>query len=185
MPFEFEKTPFEGIVAIRIKSFEDNRGSFAELYKKSDFYKAGINSDFTQENISISCSKTLRGMHWQAYPHSQAKLVYCLSGNILDVVTDLRPTSKTFLKTFMIKLSPCEGFNALYIPEGFAHGFAAFTQSAVLYRTTGEYCPQAERGFRYDDPLIAIPWDLPFTPILSKKDNERKALSKDFPGDLR
>lgn len=175
MPFSFEKTPFEGLVVVGLKRFPDSRGSFCELFKERDFKEAGITASFCQDNLSRSSRGVVRGMHYQARPHAQAKLVCCLEGRILDAATDLRIGSPTFLKTFMAELSP-ENAKALFIPEGFAHGFAALEDSLVLYKAEGAYCPQAERGFRYDDPKAAIPWDLPFEPILSQKDAARGAL---------
>ena len=175
MPFSFERTPFEGLVIVRIKCFADSRGSFCELFKGCDFKEAGIAASFCQDNLSRSRRGVVRGMHYQARPHAQAKLVCCLQGRILDAATDLRQGSPTFLKTFMAELSPENG-RALFIPAGFAHGFAALEESLVLYKAAGAYCPQAERGFRYDDPRAGIPWNLPFEPILSEKDAARGAI---------
>ncbi len=175
MPFLFEKTPFEGLVVVRQKRFSDLRGSFCEIFKEEDFRKAGIAAAFCQDNLSRSRRGVVRGMHYQARPHAQSKLVCCLEGRILDAATDLRKGSPTFLRTFMIELSPDNG-EALFIPGGFAHGFAALEDSVVLYKASGGYWPQAERGFRYDDQVAAIPWDLPFEPILSEKDAARGPL---------
>lgn len=175
MPFEFIKTPFDGLFAVKSKVFPDRRGSFCEIFKQDDFKEAGISAAFCQDNLSRSRRGVLRGMHWQARPHAQAKLVCCLEGRILDAATDIRPSSKTFLKTFMIELGS-DAQTAVFIPEGFAHGFAALEDSTVLYKASDGYFPQSERGFRYDDPVAAIPWNLPFRPLLSDKDEARGGL---------
>ena len=122
MTFEFIKQNIEDVILIKPKVFCDNRGFFMESYKKSEFVANGIDVDFVQDNHSKSSAHVLRGLHYQANPHAQAKLVRCLKGKIYDVAVDIRPHSKTFGQYVKVELSE-ENKQMLYIPEGFAHGF--------------------------------------------------------------
>lgn len=170
MPFEFEKLEIEGLVLVKPKIFGDNRGFFLESYKKSDFVHAGINSEFVQDNHSVSQKGVVRGLHYQIAPKMQAKLVRCMKGRIYDVAVDLRPDSKTFKKWVKVELTG-ENQYMLYIPEGFAHGFAVLSDEAeLLYKTTEEFAPAYERGILWYDENINVDWGLDFEPILSEKD---------------
>ena len=173
MPFEFKKTIIEDVILISPKVFGDNRGFFLESYKKSEFLDNGINVDFVQDNHSKSTKGVLRGLHYQANPFPQAKLVRCIKGKIYDVAVDIRPNSTTFGEYVKVELSQ-ENKQMLYIPEGFAHGFVVLSEEAeILYKTSGEYCPQADRGIKWNDEKIAINWDIDFDPILSDKDKNQ------------
>ena len=178
MKFEFEKQEIEDVVLIKPKIFEDSRGFFMESYKKSEFIKNGINDEFTQDNHSKSTKDVLRGLHYQINPHAQAKLIRCVKGKIYDVAVDIRPNSKTFGKYVKAELSE-ENKHMLYIPKGFAHGFLVLTDEAeILYKTSGEYAPNAERGIMWNDKEININWGINFEPLLSEKDKIQPKLSE-------
>lgn len=170
MPFEFEKQKIEDVILVKPKVFGDNRGFFMEAYKKSDFIENGITVEFNQDNHSKSTKGVLRGLHYQKAPYGQAKLVRCSKGKIYDVAVDIRPDSKTFGEYVKVELSE-ENKHMLFIPEGFAHGFVVLSDEAeLLYKTSGEYAPQADSGIRWNDSDIGIEWGIDFEPILSEKD---------------
>ena len=178
MPFEFIKQRIEDVILIKPKVFGDNRGFFMESYKKSDFFENGITVEFNQDNHSKSKKGVLRGLHYQEAPFGQAKLVRCARGRIYDVAVDLRKDSKTFGQYVKVELSE-ENKNMLYIPEGFAHGFVVLSDEAeLLYKASGEYAPQADRGVLWCDEDINISWDIDFKPILSEKDMKQPRLKE-------
>jgi len=158
MPFRFLTTSIDGVKIILPKFFADSRGSFYEVYKRSEFLQNGIPHSFQQQNISISRKNVLRGLHFQVQPFAQGKLVSVMFGRIFDVAVDLRMNSPTFGKYVSIILSAEEG-NMIWIPEGFAHGFLSMEEnSRVSYLTTSEYSPEHERGVIWNDPDIGIEW---------------------------
>lgn len=168
MPFEFEKTYIEDLLIVKPKTFSDSRGFFREMFKSSDF-KNFIVGKFVQDNFSYSVKNVIRGLHFQRPPKEQSKLVMCLYGEIFDVAVDLRKGSPTYLKWFGINLSQSNGY-MLYIPRGFAHGFAVLSESAcVYYKCDEEYSSEHDWGIRYDDPSIGIEWKI-HNPVLSQKD---------------
>lgn len=178
MPFEFEKQSIEGVILVKPKVFGDNRGFFMETYKKSEFVANGIDVEFTQDNHSKSTKDVLRGLHYQAKPYGQAKLVRCVKGRIYDVAVDIRKNSKTFGQYIKVELSE-ENKNMIYIPQGFAHGFVALSEDVeILYKTSGEYEPQADRGILWNDKEINVDWGIDFEPILSDKDKYQSELSE-------
>lgn len=141
-----------------------------ETYKKSDFVKNGIEIDFIQDNHSKSSHRVLRGLHYQAKPYGQTKLVRCVKGKIYDVAVDLRKNSKTFGQYVKVELSE-ENKQLLFIPEGFAHGFVVLSDEAeILYKVNKEYAPNSDRGVLWSDNDLNIDWDIDFEPILSEKD---------------
>lgn len=176
MPFEFEKQSIEDIILVKPKVFGDNRGFFMESYKKSEFIKNGIDIEFQQDNHSKSSAKVLRGLHYQAKPYEQAKLVRCITGKIYDIAVDIRPNSKTFGQYVKVELSE-DNKNMLYIPKGFAHGFVVLSSEAeLLYKASGEYNPKADRGVFWADKDLNIDWGIDFEPILSEKDQNQPKL---------
>lgn len=178
MPFEFERQKIKDVILIKPKVFGDNRGFFMETYKKSDFYANGIEVEFNQDNHSKSSKGVLRGLHYQASPYGQAKIVRCGRGRIYDVAVDIRPNSETFGQYVKAELSE-ENKHMLYIPVGFAHGFVALSEEVeLLYKASGEYNPQADRGVLWNDPDINIDWNIDFEPILSDKDKVQPKLSE-------
>ncbi len=176
MPFEFERQSISDVILIKPRVFGDSRGFFMETYKKSDFVEAGIKDDFNQDNHSKSSKGVLRGLHYQAAPYGQAKIVRCGRGRIYDVAVDIRPNSPTFGKYVKVELSE-ENKQMLYIPVGFAHGFVVLSEEAeLLYKASGEYNPQADRGVLWSDPDIKIDWNLDSEPLLSEKDKVQPRL---------
>lgn len=178
MPFEFERLEIEGLVLIKPKVFGDNRGFFIESYKKSDFVKNGIDCEFVQDNHSKSTKGVLRGLHYQAEPKTQAKLIRCSKGKIYDVAVDLRPNSKTFGKWVRVELSE-ENKYMFFIPKGFAHGFVVLSDEAeILYKTDNEFSQEHDRGLLWCDENINIDWNIDFEPILSDKDKIQPKLTE-------
>lgn len=178
MPFEFERQSIPAVILVKPKVFGDNRGFFMETYKKSDFTQNGIAEEFNQDNHSKSSAHVLRGLHYQAKPYGQAKLVRCVRGRIYDVAVDIRPNSKTFGQYVKVELSE-ENKNMLFIPEGFAHGFVVLSEEAELcYKASGEYNKEADRGILWNDKDINIDWEIDFEPILSEKDKVQPTLKE-------
>ena len=185
MPFEFETQKIKDVILVKPKVFGDNRGFFLESYKKSDFFANGINVEFNQDNHSKSSAKVLRGLHYQLAPFGQAKLVRCSKGRIYDVAVDIRPDSPTFKQYVKVELSE-ENKHMLYIPVGFAHGFVALTDEVeLLYKASGEYAPQADRGIIWNDKDINIDWEIDFEPLLSEKDKIQPKLCEINKEELR
>ena len=152
-------TSLPGLLILRPERIEDRRGFFCETYHKGRLAKAGIQADFVQDNLSLSkADGTLRGLHFQRQPVAQAKLVGVLKGAALDVVVDLRRSSKTFGRHFFIALSEAEG-NQLFVPIGFAHGFVTLMpDTLVAYKTSAYYSPEHDAGIRFDDSGLGIDW---------------------------
>lgn len=170
MPFEFIPQKIKDVILVKPKVFGDRRGFFMESYKKSDFAKNGIDVEFNQDNHSKSTAHVLRGLHYQIPPHQQAKLVRCSRGRIYDVAVDIRPSSPTFGQYVKVELSE-DNKQMLFIPAGFAHGFVVLSDEAeLLYKASGEYAPDADRGVLWCDKDINIDWEIDFEPVLSDKD---------------
>jgi dTDP-4-dehydrorhamnose 3,5-epimerase len=169
------RTPLEGLLVVDIDYFKDERGFFLESWNKKSFAEAGIHDDFVQDSHSASGYGVLRGMHYQKMTTPMAKLVRCTSGRVLDVVIDLRISSPTFGKWFGVELT-AENKTLLYVPVGFAHGFATLTDHCeVQYKQSGFYDPEAEGGIAWNDPEVGIQW--PYSnPILSGKDQRQQTL---------
>ncbi len=158
----FQQTKLPGAWVIQIERLEDERGFFARSWCQREFEEHGLNPRLVQCNISFNRQKgTLRGMHFQAAPFEEAKLVRCTRGALYDVIVDLRPLSPTFLQHVGITLTPEES-NMLYVPEGFAHGFLTLADDTeVFYQMSEFYVPGAARGLRWDDPVLGIDWPGP------------------------
>ncbi|PKP38914.1 MAG: dTDP-4-dehydrorhamnose 3,5-epimerase [Bacteroidetes bacterium HGW-Bacteroidetes-15] len=166
-----EKTFIEDLVIITPSVFEDARGYFFEAYNQVKFYENGINYQFIQDNQSFSKRGVIRGLHLQINPFAQAKLVRVLEGEILDVAVDLRKNSLTYGQHFSVILT-AENKKQLMVPHGFAHGFSVLSETAsVLYKVDQVYHKESERGIRYDDPALAIDWQISAEElIVSEKD---------------
>ncbi len=178
MPFEFKPQEIKDVILVEPKVFGDARGFFMETYKKSDFFANGIDVEFNQDNHSKSTKGVLRGLHFQKAPHAQAKLVRCSKGRIYDVAVDIRKGSSTFGKYVKVELSE-ENKRMLFIPAGFAHGFVALSDEVeLLYKASGEYCPEADCGIIWNDSDINVDWNIDFEPILSEKDKAQKTLGQ-------
>lgn len=165
----FEKTPLQNVWLIKPKIFGDDRGHFLETYRVHLFKEQGLDYGFVQDNISVSKKGTLRGLHYQLPPASQAKLVMVPEGEILDVAVDVRQNSPTFGKHFSAVLSSKNRYMML-IPTGFAHGFSVLSgEATVYYKCNDYYNRELERGIKWDDPSLNIDWKVD-SPILSEKD---------------
>lgn len=178
----FTPTALAGSFLIGLETFADDRGWFARYYCKDEFRQIGHTAEWVQMNHSFSAKKgTVRGMHFQLAPHKEIKLVRCVAGAVFDVIVDLREGSPTFLQWFGTGLS-AENKRALYIPEGFAHGFQCLADNCeLLYHHSASYQPGAEAGIRYNDPAIGIEWPLPVT-VISERDSHHPLLDKEFKG---
>lgn len=158
MPFTFEAQSIPEVILICARRFDDERGYFLETHKQSEFTAAGITGPFVQDNHSVSAAGVVRGLHFQLPPHAQGKLVRVAVGSAWDVAVDIRRRSSTFGRSVAASLS-AEGGEMLWIPPGFAHGFLALEEGThLLYKCTAEYAGAAERGIRWDDPTLALPW---------------------------
>lgn len=153
------------------RRFSDQRGFFAETYSRQKYLGMGIDVEFVQDNHSLSHSVgTLRGLHFQAPPHAQGKLVRCGRGAIFDVAVDIRRGSPTYGQWVGYELS-AENGHQLYVPIGFAHGFVTLDpDSEIVYKCSDYYMPETEGALRWDDPDVGIEWPLQSNPILSEKD---------------
>lgn len=163
-------TELEGVLIIEPRVFPDKRGYFLETYHQKDYQKAGITTDFVQDNLSYSKKGTLRGLHFQIL-NPQTKLVRAVTGKIFDVAVDLRPSSPNFSKYVGVELSE-DNRRQLLIPGGFAHGFCVLSETAhFAYKCSDFYEPEDECGILWSDPHIGIKWPLQ-NPVLSEKDSE-------------
>ncbi|MBI3408487.1 MAG: dTDP-4-dehydrorhamnose 3,5-epimerase [Planctomycetes bacterium] len=162
----FTNTIVQGAPFIDLERRADQRGFFARAWCRREFEAQGLNARMVQVNISQNVHKgTLRGMHFQAEPHGEAKIVSCTKGAIYDVVLDVRPNSPSFLKWAAVKLD-ADNHRMLFIPEGCAHGFQSLTDDAeVLYLMSEYYSSEHSRGLRHDDPAFGIDWPLAVTSI--------------------
>ena len=158
MPFSITECHIKGLYEIQPKIFGDHRGYFLETYSQKDFAEAGLTMNFVQDNQSLSSRGVLRGLHFQKQ-HPQGKLVRAMAGIVYDVAVDLRTGSDTFGKWHGVLLS-AEKQNQFYIPEGFAHGFAVLSDTAIFaYKCTDFYHPEDEGGLMWNDPTIGIDWN--------------------------
>lgn len=167
----FHATPLPGCYVFEPVVFEDERGYFFESYRKTDFVSQGITAEFVQDNQSKSSYGVIRGLHYQLAPFAQAKLVRAMAGEVQDVVVDLRENSPTYGKSFSIILS-ADNRKQLYIPRGFAHGFAVLSPEAIFcYKCDQVYSREHEAGIFFNDPMLQITWAIPEKDIiLSEKD---------------
>lgn len=167
---EFQETDLPDVWLVKPVPIEDERGSFARIFCAEEFGARGLETDFVQHSQSHSVKRgTLRGLHFQARPHEEVKLVRCLAGAMWDVVVDNRPGSPTYLQWASFLLTP-ENRHQVLIPKGFAHGFQTLEDDTVTHYLISEfYKPEAARGLRFDDPAIGIEWPLEPTEM-SRKD---------------
>ena len=169
MPSTFKRLEIDGLVLVEPRSFHDERGFFLESFKESEFAVAGITERFVQDNHSLSVKNVIRGLHYQKEPRAQGKLVRVIKGGVWDVAVDIRPGSASYGKWLGVELSE-ENHLMLYIPPGFAHGFASLSDEVhLLYKCTREYDPALDAGIRWDDPDLAVKWPVK-NPLLSPKD---------------
>jgi dTDP-4-dehydrorhamnose 3,5-epimerase len=177
MKTQITRTPLPDLVVVNISYFKDDRGFFLESWNKRDFAEAGLTHEFVQDSHSRSGYRVLRGLHYQDMRAPMGKLVRCTVGRMLDVAVDLRVSSPTFGKWFSIELSS-ENQTQLYVPLGFAHGFATLSEICeVQYKQTGLYRPDCESGIAWNDPDVGVEW--PYKdPILSTRDQNQPTLKQ-------
>ncbi|MUM78099.1 dTDP-4-dehydrorhamnose 3,5-epimerase [Pseudodesulfovibrio sp. F-1] len=170
-------TEIEGLYVLESEPVSDHRGRFARLFCARELAEIGLEKPIAQINLSLTRAKgAIRGMHFQNPPHAELKIIRCIRGACFDVAVDLRPHSPSYLKWHAEILTP-DNFRAMYIPEGFAHGFQALEpDTELLYCHTEYYVPESEDGVRFDDPAIAIVWPLPVTDM-STRDMQFKNIS--------
>ena len=166
----FGQTSLPGVLTIELDAKADERGFFARTFCEEAFASAGLAFRPVQINLSHNpCALTLRGMHHQAAPHGESKVVQCVRGRVFDVAVDLRPDSPSYRNWFSLELAPAMR-RMLFIPEGCAHGFLTLEDdSDVLYLMGHGYVPDAQRGVRWDDPAFGIGWPAP-PRLLSPRD---------------
>lgn len=169
--FQIIAEPMKGLKLLQPKVFEDSRGYFVETYNKKDFIEVGIDVDFVQDNQAKSVYGVIRGLHYQMPPFAQSKLVRAIKGIILDVALDIRKDSPTFGQYFIIELTE-DNHLQLFIPKGFAHGYAVLSEEAIVfYKTDQYYNPEAEAGINLADDSLKIEWNVPEEKrIISDKD---------------
>lgn len=168
----YTKTELAGATIVDPERRADDRGWFARLYCEREFAQHGLPVRVAQTNMSLTRRKgTLRGMHFQAAPYAEDKLVRCVQGAIWDAIVDLRPDSPTYCRWIGVELSEANG-RALLVPKGFAHGFVTLTDDcAVTYQVSEFYTPSAERGMRWNDPVADIRWPVPVVDMSDKDRN--------------
>ena len=164
-----EKTFIEGLLVIKPKVFEDGRGYFFESFNEKLLEQAGLKAKFVQDNQSLSQKNVLRGLHFQAPPFAQGKLVRVIKGSALDVVVDIRKKSPTYGKSYSIELNE-QNKTMLWVPEGFAHGFCTLLNDTIFYyKCTNYYDKASEGSIIWSDPDLNINWNIS-DPVLSEKD---------------
>lgn len=175
MSFDFKPLDIPEVVLVTPLRHQDARGWFSETYRRSAFAEAGIDLEFAQDNLVRSVGGVLRGMHFQLAPAAQGKLVGVVRGRVFDVAVDVRPDAPTFGR-WVGKVLDGERGESLWIPPGFAHGYAVLSDTAyVSYKVTAEYDASLDRGFRWNDPDVGIEWPLT-DPVLSERDQQLPAL---------
>ena len=168
-------TKLEGVLILEPKIFGDDRGYFFEVWNRQKLAEAGITCDFVQDNESKSRFGVLRGLHFQAAPYTQAKLVRAIAGRVLDVAVDIRKGSPTYMKWVAVELNE-ENKKMLFIPKGCLHGFVTLTENVeVSYKVDEFYSPENDRSVCFCDPEIGVEWGID-NPILSEKDKNAPLL---------
>lgn len=166
----FQSTEIDGVTVITPKVFGDARGYFSEVWRRDLFQQNCGSIEFVQDNESLSSQGVIRGLHFQAGSSSQAKLVRVSEGAVIDVAVDLRTDSPSFGRHIAVELS-AENHRQLFVPRGFAHGFAVLSPTARFqYKVDNAYDPEAEVTLRFDDPALGIVWPAFEHPLLSPKD---------------
>ena len=165
----FQPTNLADAYLIQLETITDDRGFFARAWCVEEFAAHGLDTALVQCNLSFNKQQgTVRGMHYQMMPFAETKVVRCIRGALYDVIIDLRPTSPTYLQWLGVTLS-AENRTALYVPQGFAHGFQTLTdETEVFYQMSAFYAPEYARGVRWNDPRFGIVWPLPVTVMAGK-----------------
>lgn len=175
----FVATRLKGVWIIEPRLCHDQRGWFAETWDRRTFARAGIDVEFVQDNHSRSSRNVVRGLHFQAPPQAQAKLVRCVAGTVWDAVVDMRRGSATYGQWEGVQLD-AETQRMLYVPVGFAHGFCVLSEAAEIhYKCSAYYAPELSFGVRWDDPAIGVAW--PISAALLSEQDRRQPLLADVP----
>jgi dTDP-4-dehydrorhamnose 3,5-epimerase len=179
---KFEETRLKGAYEIIPTPFVDERGSFARLYCKNEFASIGHSKELVQINYSTNHKKgTLRGLHYQKPPYTEVKIIRCIRGAIMDIIVDLRKNSLTYLQHIQVELSD-RNQKALYVPEGFGHGFITLEDnSELIYYSTEFFNPKADSGVNYSDPRFGITLPIELK-VISEKDKNLPFLEPEFAG---
>jgi len=167
----FKETKLKGAFIVELEKFADERGFFALSWSRDEFARRGLESRFAECNVSFNHQQgTLRGMHYQAPPHGQVKIVRCTMGSIYDVIIDLRTDSPTFKQWIGVKLTAANRL-MLYVPKDFAHGFQTLeNETEVFYQMSSPYVSESGRGVRWNDPAFGIEWPEPEKIIINERD---------------
>jgi dTDP-4-dehydrorhamnose 3,5-epimerase len=168
----FRETPLAGVWVVELERIEDERGFFARTYAADEFRSHGLDPTVGQCSVSFNRARgTLRGLHFNADPYGECKLIRCTRGGMFDVAVDVRPGSETYKRWFGLELTPDNGL-MIYLPEGIAHGFQTLEDATeVAYQISRSYEPTHARGVRFDDPAFGIAWPLPVS-VIAQRDRE-------------
>lgn len=176
----FIETSIPGLLIVEPKVWKDDRGYFFESFNKKTFQEAGITADFVQDNQSLSNRGTLRGLHGQADPFAQGKLVRVIQGRVIDIAVDIRQNSPTYGQYVSLELS-AENFKMFWVPPGFLHGFATLEDNTIFaYKVTNLYDKASEIGVRWNDPDLNIDWELQSDEVILSDKDKVLPLFKDF-----
>jgi dTDP-4-dehydrorhamnose 3,5-epimerase len=168
---QFRPLEIPGLWLVDLDRLEDERGSFSRLFSSDAFRERGLCADYPEWSVSVNQRRgTLRGLHFQAPPHEEVKLVMCMRGAVFDVVVDLRPGSPSYGRWLGLELN-ADTKSTLYIPGGFAHGFQTLTdQAEMLYHISERHHPEAARGIHWNDPDLSIDWPMAAQRVISRRD---------------
>ncbi len=181
---EIIKTEIEGVVILEPRIFRDARGYFFESFSVREFEEKVARTTFVQDNESCSSYGVIRGLHFQKPPFTQAKLVRVIKGAVLDVTVDLRKDSPTYGKHVAVELTE-DNHRQLFIPHGFAHGFAVLSDEVLFqYKCDNYYAPQSEGGILWNDPVLKIDWRIPLDKVILSEKDTRHPLLKDYVTDF-
>ena len=181
---EIIKTDLEGVIIIEPRIFKDSRGYFFESFSAREFEEKVCQTTFVQDNESFSSYGVVRGLHFQKPPFTQSKLVRVIKGSVLDVAVDIRKGSPTYGKHVAVELTG-DNHRQLFIPRGFAHGFAVLSEEALFqYKCDNFYAPQADAGIAWNDPDLNIDWRIPFDKIILSVKDTKHPLMKDYNSDF-
>lgn len=177
---EFIKTEIEGLLIIKPKIWKDERGYFYESYNQELFSREGILASFVQDNQSLSQKGALRGLHGQADPYAQGKLVRVIQGRVMDIAVDIRKHSVTYGQAVAVELSG-DNHTLFWIPEGFLHGFATLEDDTIFtYKVTALYNKASEIGVIWNDPELKIDWGIPQQHVILSEKDKQLPRFKDF-----
>ena len=181
---EVIKTGIKGVVILEPRIFKDARGYFFESFSSREFQEKVCHTTFVQDNESFSSYGVVRGLHFQKPPFSQAKLVRVIKGAVLDVAVDLRKSSPTYGQHVAVELTE-ENHRQLFIPQGFAHGFAVLSDEVLFqYKCDNYYAPQSEGGILWNDPSLQIDWRIPADKVILSRKDTKHPLLKDYISDF-